>query len=72
MGSVASHKPQLIDVTNPRHVASWAAEFGVSEGLLRDMIDIVGNQASVVEYYLGLRRLREQSAAREWQTLVET
>jgi hypothetical protein len=60
MRSEASHKPQVIDTTNPRHVAWWAAELGVSEGSLLDMVDIVGNQARVVEYYLGLREAREQ------------
>ena len=56
----ASHRPQVIDVTNPRHLAWWAAEFGVSEDALVEMVDIVGNQARVVEYYLGLREVRER------------
>ena len=50
----------MIDTTNPRHVAWWAAELGVSEDSLLDMVEIVGNQARVVEYYLGLREAREQ------------
>ena len=53
-------RPQVIDVTNPRHVAWWAAEFGVSEDSLVDMVHIVGNQPRVVEYYLGLCEAREQ------------
>jgi len=60
MRSLANHTPQVIDVTNPRHVAWWAAEFGVSGDSLVDMVHIVGNQARVVEYYLGLREAREQ------------
>jgi len=60
MRSVASHKAKVIDTTNPRHVAWWAAELGVSEDSLLDMVDIVGNQARVVEYYLALREVREQ------------
>ena len=50
----------MIDITKPRHVAWWAAELGVSEDTLLEMVDIVGNQARAVEYYLGLRELREQ------------
>ena len=60
MRSVASHKPQAIDITNSRHVSWWAAELGVSEDTLLEMVDIVGNQARAVEYYLGLREVREQ------------
>lgn len=60
MQSEATHKPQVIDTTKPMHVAWWAAELGVSEDSLLDMIDIVGNQASVVEYYLGLREMHER------------
>ena len=59
MQRVANH-PQVIDVANPRDVAWWAAEFGVSEDSLVDMVHIVGNQARVVEYYLGLREASEQ------------
>jgi len=59
MRSQASEKRYVIDVSKPWHVAWWAAEFGVSEGCLLDMVDIVGNQARAVEYYLGLRDLRE-------------
>jgi len=60
MRSEASHKPQVIDTTNPSRVAWWAAELGVSEDSLLEMVEIVGNQARVVEYYLGLRKVREQ------------
>ena len=60
MLSVANQRPQVIDVTNPRDVEWWAAEFGVSEDSLVDMVHIVGNQARVVEYYLGLRELSER------------
>jgi hypothetical protein len=55
-----SHRPQVIDVTNPRHLAWWAAEFGVSEDALLEMVHIVGDQARVVEYYLGLREVSQQ------------
>ncbi len=60
MRSLASDKRYLIDVTKPWHVAWWAAELGVTEDSLLDIIDIVGNQARAVEYYLGLREAREQ------------
>ena len=60
MRSLANHRPQVIDATNPRHIAWWAAEFGVSEDSLMDMVDIVGNQARVVEYYLHLREVLER------------
>jgi uncharacterized protein DUF3606 len=59
MRSQASEKRYVIDVSKPWHVAWWAAEFGVSEDCLLDMVNIVGNQARAVEYYLGLRDLRE-------------
>ena len=76
MRSVASHKPQAIDITNPRHVACWAAEFGVSEDSLLAMVDIVGNQARVVEYYLALVREQRKGVAPAnvsvAPTLVET
>ena len=38
----------------------WAAELGVSEDSLLEIVDIVGNQARAVEYYLSLREVREQ------------
>jgi len=60
MRNPARREPQVIDVTNPEDVAWWAAEFGVSEDSLVDMVHIVGNQARVVEYYLGLREAHEQ------------
>ncbi len=60
MRSLASDKRYVIDVTKPWHVAWWAAELGVSEDSLLDIVDIVGNQARAVEYYLGLREVREQ------------
>jgi hypothetical protein len=53
----------LIDVTNPKDVAWWAAEFGISEDAIVEMVQIVGNQARVVEYYLGLREVRERRKA---------
>ena len=76
MRSVASDKPQAIDITNPRDVAWWAAEFDVSQDSLLDMVDIVGNQARVVEYYLGLVREQRKGVAPAnvsvAPTLVET
>ena len=78
MRSLASNKRYVIDVSKPWHVAWWAAELGVSEDSLLDMVDIVGNQARVVEYYVGLREVREQrktvapAKARLAPTLVET
>ena len=60
MRSLASDKRYVIDVTKPWHVSWWAAEFGVSEDTLLEMVDIVGNQARAVEYYLSLRELRVQ------------
>jgi len=63
MRTPASREPQVIDVTNPEDVAWWAAEFGVSEDSLVEMVHIVGNQARVVEYYLGLREVRERRKA---------
>ena len=51
---------QAIDITDPRHVAWWAAEFGAPEDALLDMVEIVGNQVRVVEYYLRLREVRER------------
>jgi hypothetical protein len=50
----------VIDISKPWHVAWWAAELRVSESSLLDIIDIVGNQARAVEYYLGLSAAREQ------------
>jgi Protein of unknown function (DUF3606) len=64
MRSLASDKRYLIDVTKPWHVAWWAAELGVSEDSLLDIIDIVGNQALAVEYYLG--SARHASSVRPW------
>jgi hypothetical protein len=55
-----SNKRYVIDITKPWHVAWWAAELGVSEQALLDVIDIVGNQARAVEYYLAIRESREQ------------
>ncbi len=63
MRSVASDKRYLIDVTKPWHVAWWAAELGISENSLLDIIDIVGNHARAVEYYLALHEAREQREA---------
>lgn len=63
MRSLASDKRYLIDVTKPWHVAWWAAELGVTEDSLLDIIDIVGNQARAVEYYLALDEGREQREA---------
>ena len=60
MRSLAIDKRYVIDVTKPWHVAWWAAELGVSEDSLLDMVNIVGNQARAIEYYLGLREAREQ------------
>ena len=60
MPTLASNKRYLIDITKPWHVAWWAAELGVSEEALLDIVDIVGNQAHAVEYFLGLREAREQ------------
>jgi len=60
MRSLTSDRRYMIDVTKPWHVAWWAAEFGVSEDSLLDIIDIVGNQARAVENYLALREAREQ------------
>jgi hypothetical protein len=60
MSTVASDKRYLIDITKPWHVAWWATELGVSEEILLDAIDIVGNQARAVEYYLAVRDEREQ------------
>ena len=60
MRSLASDKRYVIDVTKPWHVAWWAGELGVSEDSLLDMVNIVGNQARAVEYYLSLREVREQ------------
>ncbi len=60
MPSLASDKRYWIDVTKPWHVAWWAAELDVSEDSLLDIIDIVGNQARAVEYYLSLREARKQ------------
>ena len=63
MTPLDGNKRYLIDITKPWHVAWWAAELGVSEEALLDIIDIVGNQAPAVEYYLGLRDAREQREA---------
>ncbi len=77
MQTLAIHSRYAIDVTKPWHVAWWAEELGVSEDSLLDIVDIVGNQARAVEYYLGLRELREQrktaapAAATFALTLVE-
>ena len=60
MSTIASNKRYVIDITKPWHVAWWAAELGVSEQALLDVIDIVGNQARAVEYYLAIRESREQ------------
>jgi Protein of unknown function (DUF3606) len=60
MRSLPSDKRYLIDVTKPWHVAWWAAELGVTDDSLLDIIDIVGNQARAVEYYLALREARKQ------------
>ena len=60
MQTLAIHTRYVIDITKPWHVAWWAEELGVSEDSLLDMVDIVGNQARAVEYYLGLREVREQ------------
>jgi hypothetical protein len=60
MRSLATDKRYLIDIIKPWHVAWWAAEFGVSEDCLLEMVNIVGNQARAVEYYLGLREARAQ------------
>jgi hypothetical protein len=56
----SADKRYVIDLTKPWHVAWWAAELGVSEDSLLDIIDIVGNQARAVEYYLVTREAREQ------------
>jgi hypothetical protein len=78
MQTLTSDKRYVIDITKPWHVAWWAAELGVSEDALLDIVDIVGNQARAVQYYLGLREAREQrkTAARAnaspAPTLVET
>ena len=63
MQTLASDKRYLIDITKHWHVAWWAVEFGVSEEALLDVIDIVGNQARAVEYYLAVREAREQREA---------
>jgi hypothetical protein len=60
MPNFASNRRYLIDITKPWHVAWWAAELGVSEEALLDIIDVVGNQARAVEYYLGLREASEE------------
>ena len=60
MRSLESYRRYVIDVSKPWHVAWWAAELGVSEDSLLEMVNIVGNQARAVEYYLSLRELREQ------------
>ena len=60
MQTLASDKRYLIDITKHWHVAWWAAEFGVSEETLLDVIDIVGNQARAVEYYLAIREVKSQ------------
>jgi Protein of unknown function (DUF3606) len=67
MTALASNKRYVIDITKPWHVAWWAAELGVSDEALLDIIDIVGNQAHAVEYYLAVREAREQ---RELTTAV--
>ena len=74
MRCLASDKRYVIDVSKPWHVAWWAAELGVSEDSLLDIVDIVGNQARAVEYYLGLREVREQrkTAAPATATLAPT
>jgi uncharacterized protein YcgI (DUF1989 family) len=56
----STDKRYVIDVTKPWHVAWWAAEFRVSEDSLLDIVDIVGNQARAVEYFLAIREAREQ------------
>jgi len=60
MQTLASNKRYLIDITKHWHVAWWAAELGVSEEALLDVIDIVGNQVGAVEHYLAVREAREQ------------
>ena len=53
-------KRYIIDIAKPWHVAWWAAELGISEDSLLEIIDIVGNQARAVEYYLAVRGARER------------
>ena len=55
MQTLAIHTRYVIDITKPWHVACWAEELGVL-----DIVDLVGNQARAVEYYLGLREVREE------------
>jgi hypothetical protein len=60
MQTLTSNKRYIIDITKHWHVAWWAAEFGVSEEALLDVIEIVGNQARAVEHYLAIREAREE------------
>jgi Protein of unknown function (DUF3606) len=49
-------RPQgdLIDVTDPKAVAAWAAWLRVDEAKLRRLVAVAGSSAGQMEYILGI------------------
>jgi hypothetical protein len=41
--------PTYIDVNDPREMAQWAKEFGISQKQLEAIIKIVGNSVSAIQ-----------------------
>jgi hypothetical protein len=41
--------PTYIDVNDPREMARWAKEFGISQEQLEAIIKIVGNSVSAIQ-----------------------
>lgn len=60
MQNQANYKRYVIDVNKSTHVAWWAEVLGVTEDVLLEAIDRVGNEAHAVEAYLSNRRTRGQ------------
>ena len=54
----------IIDAKKPVHVAWWAQEFGVSEKLLLEAIDAVGERANAVSAYLKKREMGQCADSR--------
>ena len=72
MGSLASDRRYVIDVTKQWHVAWWAAELGVPEDSLLEAVDVVGNQARAVEFHLRIGKPRERRRARRCADVAST
>jgi hypothetical protein len=50
------HEQAHIDISDEDQVAEWAETFGVTIGLLRSAVAVVGNWPSRVRSYLRARR----------------